>query len=498
LEQIVEKAKSRNERGRLYFILGQLYQEKNQSERAKMAYQRSMRQKSNYELTLRANIAYKSLDQSVASLEKMLNDPKNEDQKSEIYVALGKIYLEQNELNRAKEAWQKATQNNPNKGELYYQLGRLFSTQIKDYARAAAYFDSTATNLPSNHPVYPSALKQQKDWTQYVKLERTIIQEDSLQKLAQLPLSNLQAIYQQALKKKNSLKDSIQKSQSSPQKVLATFTRRPATADQQSFYFYNDQARIKGEQEFTMKWGMRNLEDFWNRKNKQNVSTNLNDAQSAQASINNPTASPVSTKDSMQIWLDAIPSTTAKLLNSNKKKEQALFELGKYSKTQMSNQELANIHLKRLLAEYPYTSYEAESLYLLYLSAENKEQKNQYRKTLFDRFPDSIYKLTILKLETGSLSDSKEQQAEKAYEEAYAQFKSNGYEAALRECQQIRMAFPGNKSEDKVVFLSALCQAGLKQKEQYEKTLRQFIQLFPASPLKAEAEERINAIPKNN
>lgn len=498
LGQLVEKAKNRNERGRLYFILGQLHQEMNQSGLAKIAYQKSMRQKSNYELTLRANIAYKSLDQSVASLEKMLNDPKNEDQKSEIYVALGKIYLEQKELNRAKDAWQKATQNNPNKGELYFQLGRLFSTQIKEYTRAAAYYDSAATSIPANHPIYSAALKQQKDWAQYVKLERVIILQDSLQKLAQLPLSNLQALYQQAQKKKNSLKDSIQKSQTSPQKVLATYTRRPTSADQQSFYFYNDQARIKGEQEFTMKWGMRNLEDFWNRKNKQNVSTNLSEVPSQQTSVNNTSVSTVSTTDSMQIWLDAIPTTEAKLLSSNKKKEQALFELGKYSKTQMSNHELSNQHLKRLLAEYPYTSHEAEALYLLHLSAENKEQKSQYRKTLFDRFPDSIYKLTILKLETGSLSDSKEQQAEKAYEDAYALFKSNGYEAALSACQQIKIDFPGSKSEDKVVFLSALCHAGLKQKEQYEKTLRQFIQLFPASPLKAEADERINAIPKNN
>lgn len=497
LEQTIEKVKNRHERGRLYFILGQLYEEANQGSLAKIAYQNSKRQKSNYALTLRADIAYKSLDQSIPALEKLIADPKNEDQKSEIYVAMGKIFLEQKDLNRAKEVWQKATQNNPNKGELYFQLGRLFSTQMTEYARASAYFDSAATNLTPNNPIYSAAIKSQKDWNQYVRIEKIILEEDSLQKLAKLPLSKLEEIYKASQMKRISQKDSVQKVQARPTKIQATFTRRPPSSEQQSFYFYNDQARIKGEQEFNMNWGIRNLEDFWNRKNKQNNALAMRENVNQVSKENNTLVDLTSSTDSMQIWLDAIPMTDAKLLSSNKKKEQALFDLGKYCKTQMGNNTLSNQHLNRLMAEYPYTTYEAEALYLLYLSAENKIRKSQYRNALFERFPDSIYKLTILKLETGSLSDSKEQQAEKAYEQAFNEFKSNTFETALRSCQKIRIDFPGSKSEDKVVFLSALCFAGLKDRDQYEKTLKQFIQLFPTSPLKAEAEERINVLPNN-
>jgi outer membrane protein assembly factor BamD (BamD/ComL family) len=147
--------------------------------------------------------------------------------------------------------------------------------------------------------------------------------------------------------------------------------------------------------------------------------------------------------------------------------------------------------------EFPYTSFEAEALYLQHLSSENRTQKNKFKTLLFDRYPDSIYRMTILKLESGTLSDSKEQQAEKAYEAAYAEFKANRFELCLNSCQTIRMQFPGSKSEDKIVFLSALCYAGLKDRNQYIKTLTQFVQLFPASPLKQEAEERLKSIPKN-
>jgi len=77
----------------------------------------------------------------------------------------------------------------------------------------------------------------------------------------------------------------------------------------------------------------------------------------------------------MQIWIDAIPRNETKLLASNKKKEQALFELGKHTKTQMSNNPLALFHLERLMKDFPYTSFEAEALYLQYLSSETPAQK---------------------------------------------------------------------------------------------------------------------------
>ena len=497
VNQLVSDAKNRHDRSRLYFILGQMYERSNQSGLAQQAYQNSMRQKSNYELTLRANIANKALEKSVSALEKLLEDPKNEDQKSEIYIALGKIYLEEQDLTKAKSAWQKATNNNPNKGELYFQLGNLFADQIHDYARASAYFDSASTYLSNSNPNYPFAIKAKKNWNKYVALEQIVQQEDSLQKLAKLSYADLKSIYEKAQAKKSTQHDSLSKVQNKATKLVVTFTRRPPSADQQSFYFYNEQARIRGEQEFTMKWGIRTLEDYWNRKNKQNAPSVGNLVSNNSIKDSTIVSSTTSSTDSMQIWIDAIPKTDNKLIASNKKKEQALFELGKHSKTQMGMNTLAFVHLERLMNEFPYTSFEAEALYLQYLSSENRTQKNKFKTLLFDRYPDSIYRMTILKLESGTLSDSKEQQAEKAYEAAYAEFKANRFELCLNSCQTIRMQFPGSKSEDKIVFLSALCYAGLKDRNQYMKTLTQFVQLFPASPLKQEAEERLKSIPKN-
>jgi len=126
---------------------------------------------------------------------------------------------------------------------------------------------------------------------------------------------------------------------------------------------------------------------FLEPKNKQSASMmpNLNQAVVSNESTKIPDAQ-MST-DSLGIWLASLPTTDSKLLVSNKIKEQALFDLGKYAKTQMEDNALARVPLKRLLTEFPYTSYEAEALYLSYLSAENKQSKSNFRTQLFDRFP---------------------------------------------------------------------------------------------------------------
>ena len=149
------------------------------------------------------------------------------------------------------------------------------------------------------------------------------------------------------------------------------------------------------------------------------------------------------------------------------------------------------------MAEYPSTTYEAEALYVLYLSNEGPT-KTSFRSQLVERYPSSYFKTMILKLENGTLAENKEILAQKKYEAAFERFEAGQFAASYEACLFVQQNYPGSKLEDKIVFLSALCQAGLKNPTEYLKILKQFVQLFPLSPLKAEAEARINAIPKNN
>ena len=502
LEEIIPSLSSGEEKARLYYILGQLFESQGKNQLALESYAAVKKSKASYELQFHATLAVHQLNNAPEELKKMIREPKNEDHVPALYAALGEIYFKNKEFDKAKEYWTKGGKSGSDRGELYLQLGNLFAKQLKRFDDAAKYYDSAATYMSPNHAAYASTQKLKTTWSTYLQLSKAVSQEDSLLKLSNMSLAELTDMYQKTQKKQQRKADSIL-TKNVPVQSTVIFTRRPASPEQQSFYFNNDQARIQGQQEFSNKWGLRTLEDFWNRKNKNNNLTNRivdltqntsnASSENIKASNDNPVLS-----DSLQIWLNTIPKSPAQVAQVKKREEDALFELGKFVRLELGEKEQASILLKKLLTNYPGTSHEAEALYLLYLSSDKDSpaQKN-YRSQLFDRFPTAYFKQLILKIENGSLTETNELAAQKAYELAYGQFKANNYSEASRQCQQILQQFPGSNLEDKVVFLKALCYGGLKEFTSYQDNLKNFILAFPKSPLTTEAEALLKAYTKN-
>jgi tetratricopeptide (TPR) repeat protein len=501
LEEVAPSLKSRYERARTYYLLGQLFQDQGKYSLAKENFEKSRQIKSNYDLQLNAQIAQQKLTGDENALEKMLKEPKNEDKKSEIYLALGQIQYEKNEFNQAKVYWEKASVNNPNKGELYLQLGNMFVRQLKKYPEAANYYDSAATYLASTHPSYAKAQKLKKSWLDYVQMTHVIRKEDSLQILGRKSLTELSAFYTQIKADQKRKIDSLnsQKKTAAPAAQSLIFTRRNPSPEQQSFYFYNEMARNQGTQEFMFKWGNRTLEDFWNRKNKNtNLSTAANSPEKIATGPSQSTETKAtSSSDSLAIWLASIPRTDAQMMVSNKKIEQTLFALGKFAKLDLNENELAKKTLVSLLLNYPSTAYEAETLYLLYLSSYMSADKKEFKDRLADRYPESYFRQMILKMENGQLSQTKEIEVQKTYEKAYATFKQGAYADCFRECLGLQQRYPNSKLEDKIVFLMALCKGGLKDLSAYTLQLKNFTMAFPSSPLKPEAEALLKSITQN-
>lgn len=496
LEKAAPRAKKRAERGRLFYILGQMHQIIGQTSEAQKAYEQCLKQKSSYDLTLHAQIAILALTENIPALEKLVKDPKNQDLQSDIFLAIGQIHFQNKDYELARKNWENGGANNPNKGELYFQLGQLFSNQLKDYRNAANYFDSAATFLPAQHSQFQLAQKLRTQWGEFARLDGSIKMQDSLLTLGQRSESELKALYEKVQKSKKAKMDSVQLKKTVILNAnLITFTRRPATPEQQSFYFYNDQARVQGQQEFGRKWGIRTLEDFWNRKNKQAAAQA--DVQVMQNAIaqTNTASSLETTQDSLQIWLNTIPRTEKQQTEINKKREKTLFDLGKYAKIELTKNDLAEQSLTQLLRDYPLTSSEAEALYLLYLSS---EKSKLYRQLLFDKYPNSFFKQAILTLEFGGLTEGKELEAQKSYEKAYAQFKSANFSACIAQADLLLQTYPGSKWEDKIVFLKAQSYGGLKDFDRYKKELKQFEQAYPKSPLIPQVKALLEKFTQNN
>jgi len=497
LNEEIPRIKSKIQKARLHFVLGQLFQSQGKNSLAQENFNQVKNNKPTYELQLNAQIASKKLTGQVGDLENMLKEPKNLDKQSEIYLALGQISYANKDFEKAREYWSKASNNNPNKGELYLKLGQLFVSPLKRYPEAALYFDSAATFLPSSHIEFSSAQKLKKNWATFNQLNNVIIVEDSLQIMGRKSTEELSQIYQKYVQAKTKKLDSLQKKTEIKANTVATYTRRPTSPEQQSFYFYNDMARIQGSQEFNFKWGNRTLEDFWNRKNK-NATTGseiISPSVAVAKKTNSPDLNSAISEDSLQKWLATIPRNPLQITNSNKKIEQSLFKLAKFTQLEIGINELAQAKLLTLLDRFPSTEFEAESLYLLYLSSSS--ERKIYREKLAQRYPDSYFRQLILKLETGNLSQNKEEEAQKAYEIAYYLYVAREFDTCYSSCQNIQNKYPNSKLEDKIVFLMALCKGGIKDISEYSMQLKKFIQIYPRSPLKPEADALLKALNQN-
>jgi TolA-binding protein len=102
----------------------------------------------------------------------------------------------------------------------------------------------------------------------------------------------------------------------------------------------------------------------------------------------------------------------------------------------------------------------------------------------------------ILKLENGSLSEYKEMQAQKKYEQAYERFKEKEFSSSFDNCLLIQQNYPGSKLEDKIVFLMALSKAGMHEITECKRLLEEFVVSFPTSPLLKEATEMLKLMNK--
>ncbi len=497
LEEALPLIANQNEKARIGYILGQLYFLQNNESKALGYFEQVSKVKSNYDLSFQSNLAISQIKDEEPALLKMLKEAKNEEYKPHIYVALGQIYYQKNDFEKAKEYWKLGAKNADQKGELYLQLGHLFAKQFRKPKEAIAYYDSAVIFLPVNHAEYPEIKILTDKWKKFDTFLEQIQTSDSLLKLAGKSDAELKSMFDAILAAKK--KDSAKVSENIPKPNLAPeviFTRRQSSTEQQSFYFYNDMVRIRGEQEFVSRWGMRTLEDHWNRKTKtvSTISQN-NDTQSAlkeqgktQTSEKTPTN--LNSNDEFKNWLELIPRTAKQQTDLQKVSEKALFESGKFAKFELNDNDLAREQLQTLLKRFPQTAYEAESFYLLYeCEVQNPRERNQYKTLLFEKYPDSHFKTLVLKSETGSLSNNKELEAKTAYETAYTTYKAGKYDTSFQQCLLIEQQFPGNNLEDKVMFLKILNKGAQKDFTSYENLLNLFLKSFPKSKLVQEAED---------
>lgn len=500
----------KDQKGRIYFIIGQVYQKLGFNSEAFNYYRKCISTTPEYEIDFyaRLNMAQvarlddeKSIKMLRNQFMKMLEDAKNIEFKDKIYFELGEFEKKQNNLNEAIENYILAAHAGNNKriqGSAYLRIGQIQFDSLKKYSQAKLYYDSAIAALPKDYENYELIKKRQEVLGEFAKYTEAITWNDSL-----LYLSGLDSI---TLRKKLDSTVAARKKPTVVSKKKRKTTSNTGTGTQTSalfneessgtsdWYFGNPAAVSLGQQEFQRVWGTRPLEDNWRRSNKTTEIKELTTA-SDQNPVKDGQKQGEETK--AETKADEVGDLIAKLPRTEEQKKAALaqieegyFKLGDLYYFQLSEKENARVSYTRLLSRFPKSDYAAEVLYKLYLIVGEKDKvlAEEYAKQLKEQFPSSTFTRILINPDYLRETSVAAEKQKLIYKDAYALYQSNNLRAAS---DKVNLALNEGETSftPQVVLLKILITGRTEDVTRFQFELGEFIKKYPDSSLKPYAEE---------
>jgi tetratricopeptide (TPR) repeat protein len=509
-------------KGRIYFIIGQVYQKLGFGAEAYNYYRKCIATNPEYEIDFfaRLNMAQVAkLDDSKdirlvrKQFNKLLIDAKNAEFKDKIYYELGEFERKQNHLNEAIDDYKLAAHAGKNKriqGSAYLRAGEIYFDSLKKYELAKAYYDSAVSALPKEFDNYDLIKKRQDVLGDFVKYTQTIQWQDSLLLMAEWDSTTLRKrldstitarnkpVVSKKKKKKTASNSGGNNDSSNPFFQNNLDGSGNGTADGTDWYFSNQSAVGLGQNEFQRIWGTIALGDNWRRSNK---STSVTDVKEQQVvSGDNDSKTVESDKKEAQAVDPALkvfqqlPYTDEQKKAALAKIEEAYFMLGDLYYLQLLQKPDAMLMYQKLLGRFPETAYAPEVLYKLYLIAKENSggDAERYAQTLKDKYPTSTFAKILINpnyLKETSIAAEKQKSV---YKEAYTSFTQGNLRLSQDQINQAK-ALGETSFIPQLELLEILIIGKTEDATRYQYLLSEFIKKYPDHELKSYAENLLTS-----
>jgi tetratricopeptide (TPR) repeat protein len=500
--------KKGDQKARVHFIVGQINQMSGNDADAYHHYRSTLKNNPTYELSFYSRLFLaqvteleKSTDKKkiMRYFKKLLKDKKNEEYKDKIYYEMAMFEMKQKNVKKGIELFKKSivasTNNNAQKGRAYLKLGEIYYDE-EDFQLSKLYYDSTVAMWDKKDKNYKPISSRQKILEEFVKQFQIVKREDSLQKLVKdtTGLSKyIDNIIARQEKEKKDKEERAIKAKNDKNKAVAN--TGPAISANSQWYFGNASAVSQGKGEFLKKWGNRKLEDNWRRSTKEvALGKEEEKVETVTAPIvkeNKDEADAKARNAAKQKMYSDLPFTAEQFAASNKRYEEALYELGKIYNLKLNEKNNAIGSFENFLIKFYPSEKTPEVLYFLYLLFNERSDGKAatYRAKILNEFPRSLY-AKILK-NPNYLSESKitNKKAAEKYKQAYEAYQQEQFLYADTLLKLIKIEFPDNDIEDKITFLGILITGKTKNAIIYKSELESFISGFPDSKLVSRAKE---------
>jgi len=491
LEKAVENSRSKNDRARLYFILGQLHWSAGNLATASAMFNEVVKRNPRYDMLFSAQInmarCFDPAAGDAAKVEKnlkaLLKEEKNKDYQDQIYFALAELYLRQNRKAEAIENLRLSVAKSKNNdfqrvqsslklADIYFELPRYFEAQ--------SYYDTALQAFPRENPDYPKLDEKVKVLTELVTHLSVIQNEDSLQRVAALPASErmkiIDGIIARAMEERKKKEEEERMRQAEMAMGISSGLGMQSNrgtmpmGDRQGggWYFYNPQAVSMGFTEFKRRWGNRKLEDLWRLSNKQLMDWGGEMQGGGTQAMRDTSSSDTTTRKQAstdplkrETYLQKLPLTPEALAESNTRLKDAYFNAAFVYREGLNDLPNASKTFEALVERFPDTAinpYYLMSCYQLVMINEklgNNEKASFYRNLIVNNYPTTDYALVLGNPEYRKEIERKNNMAATLYTETYEAWQSGQYYLVVMNCDEARARFSGHKLMPRFELLRA-------------------------------------------
>lgn len=505
----------KDRKGRIYFIVGQVYQKLGFNSEAYNFYRKCLATNPEYEIDFYARLNMAQVaqlgnkrDERLVrhQFDKLLKDTKNQEFKDKIYFELGEFEKKQNNLQEAIKDFKLSAHAGKNKrvqGMAFLRIGQIDFDSLKKYKPAKSYYDSAVAALPKDFEDLEGIKKRQGILGEFVKYTDAISTNDSLLFLASLDTAAVRHRLDSILNKNpkevanaKKKKKKIKTADTSPTVVSSLNANANDDTNSSDWYFGSPDLVAAGQNEFQRVWGSIPLEDNWRRSNR---STALSDTSTplVQALADKPKSDNLEQKT--EVKEDIVGKIIAQLPTTDEQKKAALakiedayFHLGDLYYFNLSEKDNAAESYERLLARFPQSEHLPEVLYKLYLIHKEKSDglADRYAQRLQNEFPTSTFARILVNPDYIKETTALAEKQKLMYKDAYALYQQNNLKPAMEKVNEA-LASGETTFLPQLEFLKILIMGRTEDVTKYQYELGEFIKKYPKEPLKNYAEQLV-------
>lgn len=539
--EAIKRQKGSIEKARLYFLLGQLYHQVGDDEKAFKAFKKVYSKNPPYEMEFNARIKQSEVlskgqsKQMIAKLKRMAKNAKNKDYQDQVYYAIGNIWLANGDTTRAiwayKDGVEKSTRNGIEKGVVWLHLGQLY-WEREEFVKAQACYAGVLGLFDKDREDYKEVNERSRILDELLPFASAVELQDSLQDLARMDsverMKVIKNIIEELKKKeKEEEKKAAEQANAGNQNRPGTQNQgnqqRPGAQNQTAaqWYFYNPAVVTSGKTEFQRLWGTRQLADDWRRNNKTVLALEDEEAEDEAeeagtdsiGSMNAPTdslgtavadstaAPPVQLSEAEQkeleklkeyesdphrpeYYLKDIPFTDEQMTQSNAKLVDGLFNSAIIYKDRMENFPLAERTFQRICIDFPEFDKMSDiyyNMYQLYSRFGYSEEAASYRAKLMEEYPDEEHTKLIADPMFEFKGRYGKQIEDSIYQVTYDAYVADDYDQVIANADYTAKEYPDGENRARFMFLSAMSRLSQGDDSRFLTEMKDIVTKYPKS-----------------